>query len=137
MSVILFILQKSPEFGIYCTLCLCSSSFTLDAAVFPAIYRTCRTESVAGMPAKKAVVTDAAGGKVEVVHPNVHISKVSCRLSLSFLTEQITNNSRKGYADSTCCFSFFLMCCKHTAELQSHEQSILPHMLHASCIPPP
>uniref|UniRef100_A0A383WIZ7 FAS1 domain-containing protein n=1 Tax=Tetradesmus obliquus TaxID=3088 RepID=A0A383WIZ7_TETOB len=33
------------------------------------------TESVAGMPAKKAVVTDAAGGKAEVVQPNIHISK--------------------------------------------------------------
>ncbi|WIA44464.1 hypothetical protein OEZ86_007211 [Tetradesmus obliquus] len=33
------------------------------------------TESVAGMPAKKAVVTDATGGKAEVVHPNIHISK--------------------------------------------------------------
>jgi hypothetical protein len=35
-----------------------------------------RAETVAGIPAKKAVVTDAAGGKAEVVAPNVHISKV-------------------------------------------------------------
>jgi hypothetical protein len=38
----------------------------------------CRAEAVAGIPAKKAVVTNAVGGKATVVAPNVHISKVRC-----------------------------------------------------------
>jgi hypothetical protein len=53
-----------------------SSIHELTRAAPLLLFASCSTEAVAGMPAQKAVVTDAMGGKAEVVQPNVHISKV-------------------------------------------------------------